>query len=155
MIEGVTSGAALSVLIGSFAELAGLPPVDPENAEGLEIQAGPYVARVLPDPADDNLFLLEVDVCPRGEAGARGLEVMHRLNYAARLDHGWTAGIDGEDTVVIYTRRAVRDTDAGALERLISDGIDRAAALRRVWTSANTDAAAADAAPLAFGAIRG
>lgn len=155
MIEGIAPSPSLVALLRAFAEFAGLPDAAAEDPLGLEIEAGPYVARVLPDPNDDRQFLIEIDVCPRDEAGADALEVLHRVNYAARFVHPWTAGIDGGDTIVMYARRAVAATDAGALEALVGDGIDRAAALRALWTAASRGAATASGAPLGLGAIRG
>ena len=156
MIDGVTPGAALSALMSSFAGYAGLPPVGTDDAQGLELEAPPYVARVLPHPADDTQLVVEIDVCPKDEASGDALEVLHRLNYAARFAHPWTAGIDAEDTIVIYTQRPIADTDVGALDALIGDGIARAAALRALWTSACARTpVVAPGSVATFGAIRG
>lgn len=154
MSNELSPGAGFVALTSAFCEFAGLPAVDAQDTAGFEIEAGPHVARVLPDPSDDARLVVEIDVCPKDAANARALEVLHRLNYATRFTHPWTSGIDGDDTVVIYTRRTIAEMDVGALEALIADGIDRAVALRTLWDSAAAAGAISNAIPVTSGAVR-
>jgi len=149
-------GAGFSSLVCSFAEFVGLEPPSSDDALGLEVVLGEYTARVLPDPTDITRLLVEIDVCQAGETALPAFHMLHRLNYAGRFSHSWTAGIDGDDTVVIYSRHELANTDVGALEALIADGLNRATALQSMWTHASSAGGAdIDRAAMHPGALLG
>lgn len=149
-------GAGFASLVCTLAEFVGIAPPSLDDALGLEVGLGDYTARVLPDPTDITRLLIEIDICPAGETALPAFHLLHRLNYAGRFSHPWTASIDGDDTVVIYSRHDLATTDVGALEALIADGLNRATAVRTMWTHAsNTGGAAIDRAALHPGALLG
>lgn len=105
---------------------------------GLEFSAQGHTVRVMPHPTQASALLVEVDVCAVGDPNAAAPLLMHRINYAARFTHGWSVAIDADDEVVIYTTRAIARTDAGALEALMVDGIERATAIQQLWSQQST-----------------
>lgn len=147
--------AGFASLVCAFADFVGIDPPASDDALGLELALGDYTARVLPDPTDITRLLVEIDICPAGEIALPAFHMLHRLNYAGRFSHSWTACIDGDDTVVIYSRNDLATTDVGALEALIADGLNRAAALRNMWTHASNAGADINRAALHPGALLG
>ncbi len=119
-------------LMQTFAERLGLPV--PVEGLGLELQDESLTLRILAD-ADDGL-LVEVDVGSAHNAPAAALALLHRINHVARLRHGWQVGLDEDDHIVLNTRRSIARTDAGALERLVDAGLERADSLQRLWHKA-------------------
>jgi hypothetical protein len=105
---------------------------------GLTFTAQAHTARVMPHPTQPSALLVEVDVCAVGDTDAAAPLLMHRLNYLARFSHGWSLAIDADDMVVIYTTRSIARTDAGALEALIVDGLERAGAIEQLWLQQST-----------------
>lgn len=146
--EPILVSAPFAALVQAFAAFTGLPGQLDEHAFGVEFDAGPHAARVLPHPLDDGWLQVEVEVCSAAQASARPLAMLHGLNSAARFEHRWLICIDADDTLLIHTGRALASTDAGALEGLIVDGLERAQALAALWQSA-LDGDAASASPAA------
>jgi hypothetical protein len=70
------------------------------------------------------------DLSERAEPlSAATLMMLHQINDAARLEHGWFITISAEQTLQIQYSQPVAQTDATQLEALLAEGIDRAHAL--------------------------
>lgn len=146
---------AFEALMRSFAQRSGLPP--PSDGLGLELQSGAYTARVLPEPGQAQRLLIEVQWGSAAQAPASALALLHRVNHVARFRHGWWASLDMDERLSLHTARELADTDAGALEAALHEGLQRAAALDRLWQQAlGTDSAAqvGQSMPLHTGALR-
>lgn len=158
--EAVTP-PVFAVLLADFARFAGVAGAT-AGALGLEFEAGAHTVRVLPHPANADWLIAEVDVVDIGQATSTAYEALHRVNHAARLEHGWTATCGEEGPLVMHTARPVATMTAADLEGLLVDGLERAEALATLWrelrnTGAGESASlAADiAAPSFAGYIRG
>ncbi len=127
---------SFQALMETFASLSGVAAV--QDSLGLELQAGPHTARVMPDAVHPEQLVIEVDVGPAADAPAAALALLHRINHMARFRHGWWVSLDMDDHIVMHTTRALARTDAGALETLLTDGLERAVALNGMWQACLT-----------------
>lgn len=138
--DAPAASTSFQALMHSFASLSGL--AHSGEGLGLELQAGPHTARVMPDPQHDELIVIEVDVGDATDAPAGALALLHRVNHMARYRHSWWVSLDMDDHIVLHTKRALARTDASALEVLLTDGLERAEAVSSMWQKcllANTD----------------
>lgn len=119
-------------LIRSFAQAQGLQASG--DAWGLEFEAEGSTVLVMAHPRQDDHLMVEVQVSDLSERaeplGAATLMMLHQINDAARLEHGWFITISAEQTLQIQHSQPVAQTDASQLEALLAEGIDRAEALR-------------------------
>lgn len=132
-VDTPLASTSFVALIQAFKTFVNVEMASLHDPVGLEFTAQGHTARVLPHPTKPSGLLVEIDVCAVGDANAAAPLLMHRLNYMARFTHAWSVAIDADDEVVIYTTRAIANTDAGALETLIVDGFERAAAIQQLW----------------------
>jgi len=89
--------------------------------------------RVLPHPANLDWLIAEVDVVEMAQTSPSAYGALHRVNHAARLEHGWTATCGDEGLLVMHTARPVATMTAADLEALLVDGLERAEALATLW----------------------
>jgi len=123
---------AFAALLADFAAFAGVAGAT-DGALGLEFEAGAHVVRVLPHPADPDWLIAEVDVASGIHATPTAYQALHRVNHAARLEHGWMATFDDEDALVMHVSRPVASVTAADLEGLLVEGLERAEALAAIW----------------------
>lgn len=125
------AGEPFQLLLRDFAQAQGLQTS--EDAWGLEFEADGSTVLVMAHPRQDDQLLVEVkvaDLSARAEPlGASTLMLLHQINDTARLEHGWFITISPEQTLLIQHSQPVAQTDAGQLEVLLAEGIDRAQAL--------------------------
>ena len=108
----------------------------PEPGGMLEFGFGDFTARAFLASRAPGLLTVEVDlpstissdVTDRAEL----LLALHRMNDAARYEHGWIATVDDDALVVIHKLVALARTGPGEFRDLFDDGLDRAAALERM-----------------------
>ena len=134
LAQAPAANPSFLALLESFARHSGLG--QPSDALGLELEAGAYTARVLPDGSNDEQLVVEVDLGSAHGAPAAALALLHRVNHVARFRHGWWVSLDMDDQIVLHTSRSIAQTDAGALENLLTAGLERAAALDGLWKKA-------------------
>lgn len=142
-----TAGEPFQTLIRSFALAQGLQVS--EDAWGLEFEADGSTVLVMAHPRQDDQILVEVQVCDlsqRAALSAAILTMLHQINDAARLEHGWFITISAEQTLQIQHSQPVAQTDPLQLEALLAEGIDRAQALLGLLELPTDEAA--DVAPL-------
>lgn len=126
------AGEQFQSLLRDFAQAQGLQTT--EEAWGLEFESDGSIVLVMAHPRKDDQLLVEVQVSNLAERpeplSAASLMMLHQINDAARLEHGWFITISPEQTLQIQHSQPVAETDASQLEALLAEGIDRAAALR-------------------------
>jgi hypothetical protein len=124
------SGVFVS-LMKAFAEFAQLPGEVGDDSIGISFEIEAHSVSVLPHPELAEQLVVEVDVCSIGTSREAGepLALVHRLNYAARFEHGWIAAIGPDDRLVLFTTRAIANTSPGELEALIVLGLEKAEAI--------------------------
>ena len=137
-------------LVGAFvAETAGHGE-RPDPGGMLEFGYGDLLARAFLLSRGRGLLMIEVDlpVSLPEDASARadGLLALHRLNDAARFEHGWTATIDDADLVVLHTIVPIGEIAPSDFRALFDDGLARAASLQTILAEV-ADAADAEADP--------
>jgi hypothetical protein len=119
----------------------------PEPGGMLEFGYGDLLARAFLLARAGGLLMVEVelpDVLPESDpARADALLALHRLNEAARFEHGWTATIDDADLVVLHRILPIGALGPEDFRALFDDGLARAASLQRILSDV---ADAADAA---------
>ena len=126
------TGEQFQSLLRDFAQAQGLQAA--EDAWGLEFEADGSTVLVMTHPRQDDHFMVEVQVSDLSERAeplsAATLMMLHQINDAARLEHGWFITISPEQSLLIQHSQPVAQTDANQLESLLAEGIDRAEALR-------------------------
>lgn len=126
------TGEQFQSLLRDFAQAQGLQTA--EDAWGLEFEADGSTVLVMAHPRQDDHIMVEVQVSDLSERAeplsAAALMMLHQINDAARLEHGWFITISPEQSLLIQHSQPVAPTDASQLEALLAEGIDRAAALR-------------------------
>ena len=75
---------------------------------------------------------------PTEAASAPLLMAIHRLNEAARAEHGWVATIDEGDRLLISKVLALHDTDAVALQDAVATALALAESLAALVAHAGT-----------------
>lgn len=147
--------SAFEKLLESFLILAGQDPVGAKGSRGFEFESGAHTVRVFPD-ADGARVIIEVDVHslrPDEMENAPLLLMLHRLNEAARPEHGWTVTIDEVDELVLSSSLAIQETEATKLQSSVTDALDRAESLTALvnqFSSTATEAATVSSAPDSF-----
>jgi hypothetical protein len=125
------AGEQFQLLLRDFAQAQGLQTS--EEAWGLEFEADGSTVLVMSHPRQDEYLMVEVQVSDLSERAeplsAATLMMLHQINDAARLEHGWFITISAEQTLQIQYSQPVAQTDASQLEALLAEGIDRAHAL--------------------------
>jgi len=131
------SSSAYQQLIGRFALGRGMPAESVETTVGLEFESDNRLRRVRPHPQDDERLMLEVDVITLNDEATTkqvgALLMLHQLNYAARTEHDWSIVIDDDLMLMLSAAFWIPRTDEGRLEAHITEGIERAQALRTMW----------------------
>jgi len=122
----------LSVL-SDFSRAVGLP--QSADAQGIEFAAGDFTVVVFPHPGQPEALVAEVVVAaldPGSQTTHALLRALHLINESARFEHDWLIALSPDDAILMYTIRGVAQTNAGELEALLCEGIERAEALREV-----------------------
>jgi len=125
------SSSAFEKLLESFLILAGQDPAGAKGSRGFEFESGAHTVGVFPD-ADGARVIIEVDVRslrPDEMENAPLLLMLHRLNEAARPEHGWIATIDEVDGILLSTTLPLTETDGLKLQGSVTDALDRAESL--------------------------
>jgi len=121
---------AFELLVSAFLPLVGQDSAQALGVTGFEFDTEAYSVAVW--PVDDAQIMVQVTVAalqPVEMTDPGLLLMLHRLNEDARTEHGWTATIDAQDQLLLYTLRPLRQTDAQALQDAVAQGLDRAEAL--------------------------
>ena len=122
--------SAFELLVSSFLSLVGQDSAQSSGVTGFEFDTEAYSVAVWPVGDDQVMVQVAVAALQPGElADPAVLLMLHRLNEDARTEHGWTATIDAQDQLLLYTLRPLRQTDAQALKDAVAQGLDRAEAL--------------------------
>ncbi len=133
-------------LIGEFARSVGLQ--GEPDALGVEFVVGDHSVLIMPHPGEPERLVAEVSVGPLDEgpgAAEDRLRLLHLINEASRFEHDWLATLTQDDTILLYTIREIVRTDAGQLQVLLADGIERAEALMTILAGDAESAPAARA----------
>ena len=121
---------AFELLVSSFLSLLGQDSAQSQGVMGFEFDTEAYSVAVWPVGEDQLMVQVAVAALQAGElVDPDWLLMLHRLNEDARSEHGWTATIDAQDQLLLYTLRPLRGTDAQALQVAVAAGLDRAEAL--------------------------
>lgn len=118
-------------LLESFLILAGQDPVGAKGSRGFEFESGAHTVRVFPD-GEGARVIIEVDVqslSPDEVENAPLLLMLHRLNEAARSEHGWAVTIDEADGILLSTSLPLAETDGVKLQTSVTEALDRAESL--------------------------
>ncbi|MFM8984054.1 MAG: hypothetical protein ACKOLA_14425 [Spartobacteria bacterium] len=124
-------------LAADFAALLNLPFDPGEGTLGLEFRTARHTVRVLPHPLEESQFVVSVDVLATG-AGVpdSAWQMLLRMNLAAIAEHGWQIGLEEGGTLVLFQVVELSRCGPSGLEKLMSDGLDRAEALASLWNTA-------------------
>lgn len=129
-------------LLESFLILAGQDPAGAKGSRGFEFESGAHTVRVFPDGAGARV-IIEVDVQtlrPDEVEKAPLLLMLHRLNEAARPEHGWTVTIDEGDAILLSTSLPLAETDGVKLQSAVTEALDRAESLTALIAQFSTSA---------------
>lgn len=128
-------------LMADVARACGWTDLKAEALFGLEFESDEMLTSVLPHPRDAGQLIVEVSLATvdLGELSADALLLLHQINDRARREHDWVIGIDENLVLAISCVRTTDTLDAMALQSLMTDGIERARALRGVWQAAQLD----------------
>ena len=148
--ESAPISSAFAALLDTFSTFVGIPGAT-DHPLGLEFEAGSHTARVMQHPADRGWLIVEVEVMSTEPASSGVYEALHRLNYAARLEHGWMATIGDDRMLVLHATRPIAAVTAADLEVTIVAGLERAEVLSGLWRNltaggGNTATSASEAA---------
>jgi hypothetical protein len=114
-------------LVSSFLSMLGQDPTSASGVTGFEFETEAYSVAVCPIRA--GTLMVQVSVAalqPAEAADAHLLMMLHRLNEEARTEHGWTATIDPENVLLLYTSLAIQEVDAQGLQATLGTGLERA-----------------------------
>ena len=148
----------LQNLLGTFCQSLGLP--EDAQAQGVEFEAGDHVVLVAADPRSQERLLVDVGVGTIDEQTPALLRMLHQINGAARLEHDWVATIGAASDLRLHTQRNIASTDAGELQALLAEGIERAQALAQLCAAVQATPPSGTESPMGFdpgamGMIRG
>jgi hypothetical protein len=125
-----TPDPSFEKLLESFLALAGHNPGEAAGSTGFEFECGAHNVAVF--PAGDSRLVVEAEAAvllPAEAANAALLMAIHRLNEAARAEHGWVATIDGGDRVLVSKVLPLHGTDAVALQDAVTTALTLAGSL--------------------------
>lgn len=134
--------SAFEKLLESFLILAGQDPAAAKGSHGFEFESGAHTVRVFPD-GEGARVIIEVDVqslSPDQVEQAPLLLMLHRLNEAARAEHGWTVTIDEGEGILLSTSQPLAETDGVKLQGSVTDALDRAESLTAMIAQFSTSA---------------
>ena len=137
-----THDPSFEKLLESFLALTGHSQVQATGSNGFEFECGAHNVAVF--PTADSRLVVEADAAvllPTEAASAPLLMAIHRLNEAARAEHGWVATIDEGDRLLISKVLALHDTDAVALQDAVATALALAESLAALVAHAATQEA--------------
>lgn len=131
-------------LMADMAQTCGVRDPKADDLFGLEFESDDLLTSVLPHPRDPSKLIVEVSLATveLSAISFDALLLLHQLNDRARREHDWVIGIDENLVLAITGVHATAALDAAALQNLMTEGIERAKALREVWQAAQLDAQA-------------
>ena len=137
-----THDPSFEKLLESFLALTGHSQVQATGSNGFEFECGAHDVAVF--PTADSRLVVEADAAvllPTEASSAPLLMAIHRLNEAARAEHGWVATIDEGDRLLISKVLALHDTDAVALQDAVATALALAESLAALVAHAATQEA--------------
>lgn len=140
----LTPDPSFEKLLESFLALTGHSQEQSAGATGFEFECGAHNVAVF--PTADSRLVIEAEAAvllPTEATSAPLLMAIHRLNEAARAEHGWVATIDDGDRLLVSKILPLHGTDAVALQ----DAVATALALAESLAALVAHAASQEAPP--------